>query len=252
MCVNPFSILVICVVGLAVVDSASLIMRWYMKIFSRLGLSCSLFCSLFRVFYQLLGGAWKVSRLPKPMVSIFGGARLREDDHYFSKAQTLAGRLADAGISVLTGGGPGVMEAASCGAYHSQLGKGQSIGISVRDLGEGRNPCTHHYLELDYFFARKWLLTRYSSAFVVFPGGYGTLDELAEVLTLIQTKKLGPAPIVLVGKEYWGPFIDWLCGETFKHGLISQDAMEMFTVTDDLDHAFRIVENECRRCLERE
>jgi len=221
-----------------------------MKMISRIGSECLFFCRFLPVFWQLLRGAWKVSRLPKPLVSVFGGARLREDDDYFTKAQALAGRLADAGISVLTGGGPGAMKAASCGAYHAALGRGKSMGISVRDLGEGRNLCTHYYLELDYFFARKWLLTRYSSAFVVLPGGYGTLDELAEVLTLIQTKKIKPVPIVLVGREYWGPFVDWLCDETLKHGLIGQDAMKMFTVTDDLDEAFHIIQDECRSCLE--
>jgi len=221
-----------------------------MKIWSRIGLGCSLFCKLFRVFWQLLRGAWRVSRLPKPMVSIFGGAKLRQEDVYFAQAHTFAGRLAEANISVLTGGGPGAMQAASCGAYHAQLGNGESIGISVKDLGEAKNPCTHHFLELDYFFARKWLLTRYSSAFVVFPGGYGTLDELAEVLTLIQTKKLKPVPIVLVGREYWGPFVDWLCDETLKHGLISQEAMKMFTLTDDLDQVFHIIRDECRRCMQ--
>lgn len=171
---------------------------------------------------------------------------MQKDDKYFLQAHELAEELVEHDISVLTGGGPGAMQAASCGAYQSKTGKGKSMGISVTDLGEGKNPCTHDYLELDYFWARKWLLTRYSSAFAVFPGGFGTLDELAEVLTLIQTKKLARVPIVLVGVEYWQPFIDWMEDEAVAHGLLSQeDARYLFTVTDDLHETFCVLRDEC-------
>ena len=185
-------------------------------------------------------------RLPAPRVSIFGGARLKTDDAYFKQASEVADRLVDAGISVLTGGGPGVMQAASCGAFQSAEAKGKSMGISVKDLGEGKNPCTHEYLELDYFFARKWLLTRYSVGFVVFPGGFGTLDELAEVLTLIQTKKLARVPIVLIGEEYWGAFVSWIKDEAIDHGLISVEDLALFTVTDNLEQAFCVLRDECK------
>ncbi len=195
-------------------------------------------------FFQILYGAWKISGSGGPYVSIFGGARFAQDDPYAHKAHALAGMLVDANISVLTGGGPGIMEAASCGAVNPKS-TAKSIGISVKDLGEGRNPCVQIYFELDHFFARKWLLTRYSSAFVVFPGGFGTLDEMAEVLTLIQTKRIKPVPIVLIGKEYWDPFMHWIKTEAIKHGTVSEKDVALFTVTDDLHQAFCLVRDEC-------
>lgn len=215
-----------------------------MKTTERIKLCVSLTFNLIRVFGQLIYGAWRISKVPMPIVSIFGGSRLKKNDFYFGKAFELANRFVTSGISVLTGGGPGVMEAASCGA--AKPGKrGMSVGISVRDLGEGRNPCAQEYFELDFFFARKWLLTRYSSAFIVFPGGFGTMDELSEVLTLIQTNKLKRVPIVLFGKEYWQPFIDWLHKEALKHGLIKQKDLDLFTFTDDLEVAFCVARDEC-------
>ncbi len=145
---------------------------------------------MFRVVFQLVYGFWRISKLEQPIVSIFGSARLAQDQIYFKQAHDLAQRFIAHDISVLAGGGPGIMEAVTCGAVvHDGTGKGKSIGIGVRGLGEKRSLCVQEYFELDYFFARKWLLTQYSSAFIVFPGGFGTLDELAEVLTLIQTKK---------------------------------------------------------------
>lgn len=213
--------------------------------FKRLRFCTRYFWGLFRVNLQLLYGIWKVSKLKQPIVSVFGGARLPKEDYYFRQAHELAARLVEEDISVLTGGGPGIMEAASCGAI-PRKGKGMSMGIGVKDLGEGKNECVNEYFDLDFFFARKWLLTRYSSAFVVFPGGFGTLDELAEVLTQIQTKKLSRVPIVLVGVEYWAPFMQWVKEEALKHGLVSQADIALFTVTDDLEQAFCLVRDECK------
>jgi len=156
----------------------------------------------------------------------------------------LAKKLVEADISVLTGGGAGIMEAASCGAIPTQ-GSGHSLGIGVTDLREPRNPCVQEYFELDYFFARKWLLTHYSIAFVVFPGGFGTLDELFEVLTLMQTKQLKRAPIVLIGKEFWAPFMGWLIDQALRHGTIAEQDVQLFSVTDDLEEAFCTVSNTC-------
>jgi len=212
----------------------------------RIKLSSAEAFKLMRVFFQLLYGTWKISKLEDPIVSIFGGARLMEDQDYFKQAQALGERFAQNGISVLTGGGPGVMEAASCGVEYARERKGHTIGIGVRNLGEGKNKCVEEYFELDYFFARKWLLSRYSAAFIVFPGGFGTLDELTEVLTLIQTKRLTPRPIVLVGIEYWQPFMKWVTDEALKHQLISNQDIQLFTVTDDLEHAFCVVRDECK------
>jgi len=216
-----------------------------MPFFKRISFCTRYSLDLFQVFFQLFYGIWKISSIPQPMISIFGGARLQKDDHYFKQAQQLAQQLVETDISVLTGGGSGIMEAANCGAVPKNGGKGKSVGIGVQDLGEGKNPCVQEYFDLKFFFARKWLLTRYSSAFIVFPGGFGTMDELSEVITLIQTKKLGHVPIVLIGKEYWKPFIKWATDEALKHGLVSKKDIALFTVTDDLDEAFCLVRDEC-------
>lgn len=211
---------------------------------ARLKLCGMLALRLIRVFFQILYGAWKISVIKGPYISIFGGAQFAQNDPYAQKAYQLAQMLVVAEISVLTGGGPGIMEAASCGAFRAKT-TAKSIGIGVKDLGEVQNKCTQIYFELDYFFARKWLLTHYSSAFVIFPGGFGTLDELTEVLTLIRTKKLNAVPIVLIGIEYWKPFMYWLEHEAVKHGAIKREDLALFTLTDDLDQAFCLVRDEC-------
>jgi len=220
--------------------------------FQRFSMTVRIFFRLFRVVLQVVSGAWRLFDMQKPFVSIFGGARLSQESEYAAKANELAQKLVDYNISVLTGGGPGVMYAANCGAQKpANGGKGRSIGIGVRDLGEGRNPCVQEYFELDYFFARKWLLTRYSSAFIIFPGGFGTLDELSEVLTLIQTKKLSRVPIVLFGKEYWKPFIKWVTDEAVAHDLIEKDDLKLFTITDDIDEAVNIIHTWCKNSLDK-
>jgi len=126
-------------------------------------------------------------------------------------------------------------------------GRGVSIGIGVTDLDEVPNHCVHEYFSLNYFWARKWLLTRFSTAFVVFPGGLGTLDELFEILTLIQTKKMGPVPIILVGTEYWKKFFEWVQDELVtQHSLAVQEDLKLFTVVDDINQVFHLVHNECK------
>lgn len=208
--------------------------------FRRFYLWVSGFWGVLRVNWQVLYGMWRLTRIPCPFVTIFGGARIPKEDPYAQQAHKLAYKLVQHDISVLTGGGPGIMEAASCGAI--AVGKkGMSLGIGVTELGEGKNPCVQEYFELDYFFARKWLLTRYSIAFVVFPGGFGTLDELGEILTLIHTNKLPKVPIVLIGSEYWYLFMQWLSHEALEYGTIIQSDLELFTVTDDIDYAFTII-----------
>jgi len=204
------------------------------------------FWSLMHVNVQILRGLWRLLNVPIPRVTIFGSARMHQKDPYAQQAHELANRLVEHDISVLTGGGPGIMEAASCGAV--AVGKkGRVIGIGVKELGEGRNPCVQEYFELDYFFARKWLMTHYSNGFIVFPGGFGTLDELGEVLTLIQTKKLRQVPIVLIGAEYWELFMRWLQEEALIHGTIDQESMDLFSVTDDVNEAFNIIYKHCEK-----
>lgn len=198
-----------------------------------------------RVSFQIMWGAWYVAKLPRPIVSIFGGSRLAKTEKYWEMAHMLSNKFVTANISVLTGGGPGLMEAASCGAISQSAGLGVSMGIGVKDLGEAKNMCVQVYCELDYFFARKWLLTRYSSGFVVFPGGFGTLDELTEVLTLMQTSRIEQVPIVLVGVEYWGYFLKWLEDEALKHDLITPEHLNLFALTDNLEDAFCVIRAAC-------
>lgn len=204
---------------------------------------------LLHSYFQTIRGAWKVAALAQPVVSIFGGTRIGQDYHYAKKAAELGGMLSQADISVLTGGGPGIMQAVSCGIKPLSgisKGKGKTIGIGVTDLGdEAPNKCIHEYIEFKYFFARKWLLTRYASGVVVFPGGFGTLDELFELVTLVQTKKTKRIPIVLFGVEYWKPLFAWINNELLQHGFVSEQDMQLFTITDDLEKVFCLLRDEC-------
>ena len=215
-------------------------------ILQRIRMCCSLAWKFFRVFLHIIYGVWRVSKLPQPIISIFGSAKVTQVDKYAQEANQIAVWLGEEGISVLTGGGPGIMEAANCGAIKpSRKGDVRSIGIGVRGLNEPKNVCVEEYFELDYFFARKWLLTQYSSGFIVFPGGFGTLDELSEVLTLIQTKQMKKVPIVLVGKDYWRPFMQWITDEAYPRGLIKLEHLNLFSVTDEPYKAFCFVRGEC-------
>ncbi|MFC1841895.1 TIGR00730 family Rossman fold protein [Candidatus Dependentiae bacterium] len=215
----------------------------------RVGACCSEFAGLFRVVFQIMYGSWKLSYISQPRITIFGGSRLGQKTKFAQQAFDLAQKFVKKGISVLTGGGSGVMHAANCGAISKEKGNIKSVGIGVKELGEGKNPCVQEYFELEYFFARKWLLTRYSIAFVVFPGGFGTMDELAEVLTLINTNKLPRIPIVMVGKEYWHDFFEWTNEHAVKHGLIERQDLELFVITDDINEVFEIVKKECDRLM---
>jgi uncharacterized protein (TIGR00730 family) len=179
------------------------------------------------------------------LVSIFGGARIGQDTKHFFYAHHIAKQLVERDISVVTGGGPGIMEAANCGALAKKKGTGRSIGIGVSNLGEGRNPCVHEYFELSHFFARKWLLTQYSHAFIVFPGGFGTLDELFEVLTLMQTKQMKKVPIILIEKSYWDPLLLWIEHKALLYGALNKEDIGLFYVTDNLDEVVCIVQDNC-------
>ena len=213
--------------------------------FSRLKRLFGLWGNLIAVSFQLIYGFWRLTGVKGPFVTIFGSARLPQNDPYAKQAHELANMFVESDISVLTGGGPGIMEAASCGAL--AVGKkNRSIGIGVTELGEGVNPCVQEYIELKYFFARKWLLTNYSVGFIVFPGGFGTLDELGEILTLIHTKKLPKVPIVLFGQEYWDYFMKWLEKDALVHGAITEKDLKLFRVTDDIDETFTIIHDFCK------
>lgn len=219
--------------------------RSLIVLIKRISRSISLGWKFFRVFFQLVRGAWHVSKLTHPVISIFGSSKVKQSDYYAREANKIAALFVAENISVLTGGGPGIMEAANCGAVLKQNRKKiTSIGIGVRGL-EDKNPCVQEYFKMDYFFARKWLLTQYSTGFVVFPGGFGTLDELSEVLTLLQTNQIKKVPIVLIGKEYWQPFMDWITNEMVDHHLITQEHLKLFSITDDIEQAFCFVRGKC-------
>lgn len=217
-----------------------------MNFFNRVMMCISLSYKLFHVCMQIIYGAWKISKLSHPIISIFGSAKMPQRDKYAREANQIAKWLVEKEMSVLTGGGPGIMEAASHGATQlKHKGEIHSIGIGVRGLNEPKNIYVEEYFELDYFFARKWLLTKYSKGFIVFPGGFGTIDELSDVLTLIQTRQMKKAPIVLIGKDYWHPFMQWMTEEALVHGLIKPEHIKLFSVTDDPYAAFCFVREEC-------
>jgi len=174
-----------------------------------------------------------------PAVSIFGSARVGRSDPYYRLARRLAGRLAKEGFAVITGGGPGIMEAANRGA---QEAGGLSIGCNIElPFEQDPNPYVDLGIEFRYFFVRKTMFVKYAEAFVIFPGGFGTLDELFEALTLIQTGKVEHFPVVLVGRDYWRGLMRWLVGTALKQGKISPGDLELATITDDLDEVVRVI-----------
>jgi len=214
--------------------------------FKRVRLCCSLGWHLLRVFIQILDGVWRISKLSHPRITIFGSSRISSSDTYAQEAQQIATWLVESGMSVLTGGGPGIMAAANLGAESVPTDEARSVGVGLRGFHEEKNTYVQEYFELDYFFARKWLLTQYSTGFIVFPGGFGTLDELSEILTLIQTAQMKRVPVVLIGKEFWKPFIDWMTQEPLSHGFIVTENVQLFSVTDDPYNAFCFVRGKCK------
>ncbi|TVR92779.1 MAG: TIGR00730 family Rossman fold protein [Trueperaceae bacterium] len=194
---------------------------------------------MFRILGEFAQGFEEMADVDKA-VTIFGSARLKGDDPYNAKAERLAASLARQGYAVITGGGPGIMEAGNKGAFEAG---GRSIGLNV-DLPHEQdpNPYQTHELKFRYFFIRKVMLVKYSTAFVVFPGGFGTIDELFEALTLVQTKKVTPFPIFLVGVEYWRGLVQWLQGTLVRHGTVSEHDLHLFKVVDDVDEISRAID----------
>ncbi len=173
-------------------------------------------------------------------VTFFGSARFNEDNDHYKTARELAHRLSELGIGVVTGGGPGIMEAANRGAYES---KGFSLGLNIKLPTEQKiNPYLSESTTFQHFFVRKVLLAYAAEAYIFFPGGFGTLDELFEIITLVQTKKIEPVPIILVGKTFWRKMQNFIKKELCeKHGTISKEDLSLYTITDDLDSIVDIV-----------
>ncbi|HYO38489.1 MAG TPA: TIGR00730 family Rossman fold protein [Nocardioidaceae bacterium] len=180
-----------------------------------------------------------------PAISVFGSARTTPDDPSYALAEQIGRRLVQAGFAVITGGGPGVMEAANKGAGEAG---GVSVGLGIElPFESSLNEYVDVGLNFRYFFARKTMFVKYAQGFVVLPGGFGTFDELFEALTLAQTKKVTSFPIVLVGSAYWSGLVDWLRGTVLADGKVSPADLEMFRVTDDVDEAVGVMVEAQRR-----
>lgn len=199
--------------------------------------------AIFKIMSEFVNGYEKMGRIG-PSVSIFGSARTLPDDPYYKLAEETAYKICKAGYGVITGGGPGIMEAGNKGAH---LGAGTSVGLNI-DLPfeQHFNPYIDHdkNLQFDYFFVRKVMFVKYSQAFVVMPGGFGTLDELFEAMTLIQTKKIGKFPIILVGTEFWEGLIDWVKKVLLdKYANISPEDLNLFKLVDTADEVVEVLNN---------
>ncbi len=182
---------------------------------------------IFRVLSEMVEGFEKLSNIV-PAVTVFGSARAKPNNKFYRMARNITGCLAEYGVSTLTGGGPGIMEAANRGAYEKG---GKSVGCNIElPLEQKPNKYCNVLVSFHYFFIRKVMLVKYSSSFIIFPGGYGTMDELMEALTLIQTKKIKPFPLILVGSEYWSGLISWLKKETLAKKLISKEDLDLVEV----------------------
>jgi uncharacterized protein (TIGR00730 family) len=183
--------------------------------------------------FEVLGAVW-------PAVSVFGGARVPASHATYRSAEEIGRKLAQRGFAVITGGGPGAMEAANRGA---QSAGGRSIGLNIKLPHEQRpNDYADTVIHFDYFFARKVMFVKYACAFVGLPGGYGTLDEMFECLTLKQTQKMKNFPVILFGSDYWNGLVDWMKRRMLADGLIAQDDLELFCVTDSPDEVGEIVQ----------
>ena len=197
--------------------------------------------TMFKVIAELVDGFEKLNKLG-PCISIFGSARTNPENKYYKKATEIAQRLTEEGYGIITGGGPGIMEAANKGAYMSE---GLSVGLNI-DLPFEQ---THNaYIDPDknldhrYFFVRKVMFVKYAQAFIVMPGGFGTLDELFEVLTLIQTKKIKPLPVILYGKTFWAGLLEWI-KETMleKEGNVSDKDLDLIPISDDVEEIVKYI-----------
>ncbi len=189
---------------------------------------------IFKIMAEFVDGFEKLSKIG-PCVSIFGSARTKPEHPYYQLAEEIAYKLTKEGYGIITGGGPGIMEAANKGA---RTAGGKSVGLNIElPFEQSSNPYIDRdkLITFDYFFVRKLMFIKYAQGFVVLPGGFGTMDELFEALTLIQTKKIGKFPIVLVDKDYWQGLMDWVTKTFIKEGMIDKNDMNLFKVADSAD-----------------
>lgn len=198
--------------------------------------------ALFKIMAEFVSGYEKMAKIG-PSISVFGSARVKPGSVYYEKAVRISQLLGERGYGVITGGGPGTMEAGNKGA---QLGGGQSIGLNI-DLPfeQHDNPYIdpESNLKFDYFFVRKVIFVKYSQAFVVLPGGFGTMDELFEAMTLVQTNKITKKPIILVGSEYWSGLFEWIKGTMLSFGNISPEDLDLIKISDDEEEVIKYIDD---------
>jgi uncharacterized protein (TIGR00730 family) len=201
---------------------------------------------VFRIQSELVEGFETLNEIGAA-VTIFGSSRMQPGSFYYEKAVELGKKLSDTGFVVITGGGPGIMEGANKGA---SLGKGKSVGLNIEIPAE---QATNKYQDISisfrYFFIRKLMFVKYANAFIIFPGGFGTMDELFEALTLSQTKKIGTFPIILFGKDYWKGLIDWFKSTLITNNTISPEDVGLMSLVDNVDEACHIL-SEYRRVFD--
>jgi uncharacterized protein (TIGR00730 family) len=196
--------------------------------------------AIFKIMAEFVEGFERLSKIG-PCVTIFGSARTKEDHEYYKLAENIAYSLTTHGYGIVTGGGPGIMEAGNRGAHR---GKGTSVGLNIElPFEQHDNPYidSDKSLDFDYFFVRKVMFIKYSQGFVVMPGGFGTMDELFEAITLIQTKKIGKFPIVLVGTKYWSGLMDWIKNTLVNEGTISLDDLNLISIVDTEDEVLEVI-----------
>jgi len=195
---------------------------------------------VFRVMSEFVEGVETLSKLP-PAVTIFGSARARQGDKYYNQAQELATELVKEGFALITGGGPGIMEAANRGAITAG---GKSVGLNIElPLEQQPNSYTNIHLNFRYFFIRKVMFIRYAIGYVIFPGGFGTMDELFEALTLIQTDKIRPFPVIMMGRDYWAGLLDWIDNAVLKEDKITQEDRSVIKITDSIEEVVEIIKD---------
>jgi uncharacterized protein (TIGR00730 family) len=193
---------------------------------------------VFRIMAEIVEGIETLSNVHNA-VTIFGSARVKPDDISYQKTEKLASLLVENGFNVITGGGPGIMEAANKGAAEAG---GKSVGLNIKLPYEQKpNPYANIHLDYKYFFVRKVMFVKYAVAYVIMPGGFGTMDELFEALTLIQTKKIKAFPLILMGSEYWQGLIDWLKNTLIKEGKILSADMDLIQVVDEPEDVVKLI-----------
>lgn len=198
--------------------------------------------AIFKIMAEFVNGYEKMARIG-PCISVFGSARTKPDDKYYQMAVNISEMLAKRGYGVITGGGPGIMEAGNKGA---QMAGGKSVGLNIElpfEQSGNKYIDEDSNLKFDYFFVRKVIFVKYSQGFVVVPGGFGTMDELFEALTLIQTKKINNRPVVLIGSEYWQGLIDWIKDVMLKQGNISPEDLDLFRIVDSEEEAIKYIDD---------